>query len=79
MTRSVNSFKVTAAEAPLKKRRKKKDCPLPSKLDKGQLSFVRKVLNFLCKCVIPIITHYSPLDDAVCYKSISSKKLLRSP
>ena len=36
-------------------------------------------MNFSLNCVVPIISHYSPLDDAACYKSISSKKLLRSP
>ena len=25
--------------------------------------FARKILNFMHKCVVPIITHYSPLDD----------------
>ena len=35
-----------------------------SVFDKGQQSFVRKILNFVCKCVVPIISHWYSLDDS---------------
>ena len=46
-----------------------------SVFDKGQLSFVRKLLNFLCKCVLPIITHWYSLDDAIIIHQTTSQSL----
>ena len=45
-----------------------------SEFDEGQQSFVRKILNFVYKCVVPIISHWYSLDDAA-YSILSSLEL----
>ena len=40
---------------------------LPRVFDKGQQSFVRKVLNFVCRCVVPIISHRYSLDYSISF------------
>ena len=71
MTRSVNSLRYartnTRGADALKTKLNKNVVPYrtltTSEFDEGQQSFVRKILNFVCKCVVPIISHYSSLDD----------------
>ena len=36
---------------------------ITSEFDKGQQSFVRVLFDLNGNCVVPIITHYSSLDD----------------
>ena len=72
MTQSVNSLRYARANADgkgvLSAKLNKNVVPYrmftTSVFDKGQQSFVRVLFDLNGNCVVPIITHYSPLDDA---------------